>query len=227
MGIRKALGGTICSLLKSEPKGLGFNELFSKMESGASYDTTAKNKTTLSNALKRLLKEGYIDRDVDTRKYKLSDDGKKYLQRSEIVDWILSSGLLDSYSEWTYWKRMPEEIAAVYVLLEAKKDATPKAFSVPMKRTHRLKAMSWDDDFLDFALMDGSLNKTDAEILSKMFKGEASFSDMNALERKIKEVWEKLFRGVERVTIVETVNCKLLFEKITHNLELLRSGKSK
>jgi len=209
----------ILSLIKGNmPNGVGFNKIwkeFKGRKGKANYYSVIGSKSTLSNILKGLSKEGFIQRDLDNRLYKITAEGQKYLKRSEIVEMILSSTALDSLFDWSAKKEQEkaEEISAAYMLVETRKEA-PHSLALLHERLSRTQPFLWHIDVLNYALKVELLTDKDIETVKNTLKGKASLETMELLQKKLKSVWKELFDGVQRLTIVETVSPQLLLENI-------------
>src|SRR5208282_5893021 len=94
---------------KSEPKGASWTEIWEEMKKDkktftmknnkaiVSHAKTVGSKETLSSILKFFEKDERIFLDRRTKKYRITKEGIEYIQKSEIVDFILSSNQLDPY----------------------------------------------------------------------------------------------------------------------------------
>lgn len=165
------------------------------------------SKTTLSKKLKVWEKNGYIERDVETRKYRLLKDGKKYLQKSDIVDSILSSKYIDTY--FRNWSPSSKEPAStLYNLVQTTQSPEQgSSHSIPLliSRARRTQPLEWLRDVIDYAKDIGLLDdKKQSDILTNKV----------ALEK----LWKELFGGVERLTVVETLKPSLLLNSLEHEL---------
>lgn len=213
----------------SMPTGIGFNNIFDivrgKKNEGSYYDVIG-SKSTLSKILYRLREKGFIEKSESSRRYVATEEGEKYLKRSEIVDIILSSNALDSFFDFSAEKEKEkaEEISAAYMLATAKKGYGNHTIAILHERLSRTHPI-WDIDVLNYAIEMGFLNEKDTEILKNAVKGSVSIEKLDAFQKKLKTVWEELFKGVERLTIVETVNPQLLLEQIERRLSRI-SGMS-
>jgi len=216
-----SLDHKIVQLIKENmPNGLGFNDLFDMMKGKkgeAGYGKAIGSRSTLSKSLRWLRKAGFIQQDSDSRRNITTADGQKYLERSEIVDFILSSTALDSLFDWNAEKEQEraEEISAVYMLVNAKKDA-PHALAMLHYRGHRSQPLVWDADVLKYISLGANL--LSEKDIKKALEGTASLEELALLQKRIRAVWKKLFNGVERLTVVETVSPQLLLEKIEKKL---------
>ncbi len=213
----------ILHFLNSANNGLGFNELVSKLNqrkvSAFYYD--AASRPTVSASLKELQQDGHVQRDVGTRKYKITAGGKKYAKLSEIVDCILSSTKLDSVFDWSAEreKEKTEEISAAYMLATCKKDSGEHALAILHEKLKRTKPMLWDFDIVTYAIETEMLNDKDVGNFKKAVEGKASVEELAAILRKLKAVGKRLFKGVERLTIVEMVNPQLSLENLKKKLQ--------
>ena len=57
--------------------GMRFTDMFFIFQAGKWQTTPIKSRNTLSNYLKKLMKEGDVERDIDTRKYIITDKGER------------------------------------------------------------------------------------------------------------------------------------------------------
>ena len=211
----------ILSILHFASNGIGFNELVSKFTLGkasTSYYGGA-SRPTISASLKELQKQGYVHCDIDTRKYKITAEGNNYAKLSEIVDYILSSTAIDSRFDFSAQKEKQEseEISAVYMLAIAKKDGR-HSLALLHERLERTEPMLWEIDILKYAIKTRMLNKKDMEGFNKAVEGRASIRELETIQKKLRIIWKRLFKGVDRLTVVETVRPQLSLEKLERKL---------
>ena len=74
-------------LLEREKEPIGFNSIFEKVR-GKLWYITIRSRSTLSKYLKQLQKEGAVIKDIDTRKYFLTDYGTRIARTFEL-SWLL------------------------------------------------------------------------------------------------------------------------------------------
>lgn len=79
----KSAKWALTTLLRQEKEPIGFNTIYAKVQKNSWY-ITIKSKSTLSKYLKRLQKEGLVIKDIDTRKYCLTDLGAKIATMAEL-----------------------------------------------------------------------------------------------------------------------------------------------
>lgn len=212
----------ILSILRSASDGVGFNDLVSKFtprEDSTPYYEKA-TRPTISFYLTELQKQGYVQRDVSTRKYKLTAEGNKYVRLSEIVDCILSSTALDSIivdQSARKEKEENEEISVAYMLASIRMDGI-HSLALMRERLRRTQPLGWGIDILNYASKTGMLRDKDIGDFKKALEGRASMEELEAIQKRLRITWRRLFKGVERLTIVETVRPQLLLEKLERDL---------
>jgi hypothetical protein len=226
----------ILDFVSANDNGLGFKELASKFESHPlktqeqgkkripklnlrkrDYDWVSASVPTVSKALTELQEEGLIQRDPRTKKYKITAKGKQYAKLSEIVDYIVSSIAVDSVFDWSMPKEKEEveEVSAAYMLVTAKKDGA-HGLALLHERLKRTQPMLWEIDVVNYAIETRMLN---VEGFEKAVKGRASIQELEELQKKLRMIWKRLFKDVERLTVVETVRPQLLLEKLERKLQ--------
>jgi DNA-binding PadR family transcriptional regulator len=211
----------ILSILHSTSNGIGFNELVSKFiprKASTSYYGRA-SRPTISACLKELQKQGYVHCDIDTRKYEITAEGNKYAKLSEIVDYILSSTALDSLFDFSAReeKQKSEEISAAYMLATAKTDGR-HSIALLRERLRRTQPMLWEIDIVNYATETRMLNDKDIGYFKKAVEGRASIPELETIQKKLRIIWKRLFKGVERLTVVETVRPQLSLERLERKL---------
>lgn len=86
----KSTKWALAALLKQEKEPIGFNAIFEKVQ-GKSWYCTIKSRTTLSNYLKALQDEKAVKRNTHTRKYSITEHGRKLATMLEISHLILEA----------------------------------------------------------------------------------------------------------------------------------------
>jgi hypothetical protein len=185
------------------------------------------SKATLSKMLKSWEQRGYIEKDIATRKYRLSSDGSKYIQKSDIVDSILSSNEIDTYfGSWNPSNK--ESTSTVYNLAEIKpliqtqmiEEGSIHCLPLMLKREQRTKPLDWFNDIIEYSVQMGLLNSEIANIWQDIQNQTAPPNDVEFFQQKIKELWQVLFKGVERLTVVETFQPQLFIKDLEKNLKI-------
>ena len=229
----------VLEILKTEPEGLRRGEIdkeFSlKVKDGngallpqsllrkkgtypsGTYHTFA-SKPTISSALQEGIKQGFIQHNIITHKYKATTDGTKYLEKFEIADFILNSSYWDYAFSWNPTSKKPE--VEVYNMTQGKEslDNILSFLGEKLKRTKSADWKQWRDDVISYALAHGLLKENTVRVLSKFGSEEVSQSEVDLLKSDLRNVWKEIFKGVERVTVVETLDPQLLLERIEQSL---------
>jgi hypothetical protein len=206
---------------KAGSKGLSWTEIWEKMNAKEKTLVLLKNgkvmvqyrkligsKDTFSKMCKFLEKSGYIESDIETRKYRLTDDGQKYIQKSEIVDSILSSNQIDTYfQDWSPSSKQPAatliNLAQTTQTLE--QGLSSHSLALLISRGRRTQPLEWLKDIMDYAIAVGLLDEN---------------KRVNILTNKdeLEKLWKELFNGTERLTVIETVKPQLLLESLEQRL---------
>lgn len=77
-------------LFEQEKEPISFNSIFEKVR-GKLWYITIRSRSTLSKYLKQLQKEGAVIKDIDTRKYSLTDYGIKIAKTLELSSLLLEA----------------------------------------------------------------------------------------------------------------------------------------
>jgi predicted transcriptional regulator len=192
----------IMELLNRHPEGLNFDTIAEKLKKGEGAKTI-KSRNTVSNHLKRLIKEGRVERDVDSRKYFLTDKAKDEITLWDITDEILQCQYYDTvYAvDWTLWKDKPEMISRSAWFIQQEKEASPYAVLIPIEAIR-----------FGYSTPESKINRWLTVILKcvKEHGEKIGLSEQSTIE----EVWKAFFQRAEKIIIVETLNPSLLYEKL-------------
>ena len=185
-------------------EGLRYNDAYKKVSQGKDYFHRVGSKETFNKSMKSLKKKGLIRHNERTKKYNLTEAGQGIVGRLEIVDQILLSQSMDMYAaDWTYWKSKPDIIASATYFIDYDKDFSSEVNMVPIERIREL-GIDWIPQ------------------IKKCINEYGKNLELNN-ESSIEEIWNKLFRGVKRIAIVEILTPSLLLEKL--KLIVLKSSK--
>jgi hypothetical protein len=154
------------------------------------------SRHTIIEALKRLQKQGRAKKDIDNRRYMITSQGGVYLKKLEVINHILASNYLDVDFCWNPTNKRPE--MEVYNLIQGKETADNiMAFlKVRLRSTKLMDLEQLKNDVIKYALVMG------------LVKEKSEFRD----------VWKEVFKGVERITVVQTLDPQLLLERIEQSL---------
>lgn len=186
---------------------LGFRGLFEKASQPKQYYDRIGSMESLSKTLKSLIEKGLVQQSEITKKYRLTNNGEIMIGKLAVAELILSSTHMDSYQDWATWKEKPEEISSIYMFIEAEKNSEPAVIKVPHIRGKRREP--WEFDILEVA---EEMNLVKEEEMADMTKS------------KLKEMWNVLFGGTKRITLVETLNPHLLLEELLLKIEKGKEG---
>jgi hypothetical protein len=237
---KKVILFRVLEILETKPEGLRRGEIdeeFSfKVEDGVgklipqtvlrkkgtypsgTYHTFA-SKPTISSALQEGIKQGFIQHNIITHKYKATTDGKKYLKKFEIADFVLNSSYWDYYFSQNPTSKKPE--VEVYTTTQGK-ESSDNILLFLNRRLERTKSADWKQwkkDIINYARAMNLLKENAVPIFSKLCSEEViPESEVDFLKSELRNVWKEIFKGVERVTVVETLDPQLLLERIEQSL---------
>jgi DNA-binding PadR family transcriptional regulator len=223
----------IVQLLKSEPNGLRKNIIYSRFRPNAkqakskaplhpmapSYNYETATKPTIDKAMKEGIIRGLIQFNPLTRHYSATTKGKEYLEQLNIADWVLKSNYWFSDFSWDSTSRAPA--AAIYNMIRIQGEESGHSAGLLKNRMSRTKPLEWFDDFLDYVIKIGLLDAGSYQIWRKLQEGKATENEVDLFQEKIRNLWQTVFQGVKRMTVVETVNPSLMFERIDKSLTAL------
>lgn len=225
----------ILHMLETNPEGLKRGEIDAKFlykkanaplgrRKGSTYPLGTYNdfatKPTISLAIKEGEEKGFIVYDrMAQKRYKTTDNGKKYLKKFEVADVILSSNYWDSYFSWNPSSKEPE--AATYNLVQADKTETGHSMALLLFRLRRLQTVSWKSwlsDVIEYAIETELIDAEGLALLTKLQSGEATAEEIGAFTEKLKVVWGTMFKGVKIAATVQYIDPQLMLDRITAEL---------
>ncbi|MEM5854609.1 MAG: hypothetical protein QXG39_02745 [Candidatus Aenigmatarchaeota archaeon] len=207
----------VLELLSHYPEGLNFDSIAEMLKTGKGIKEI-RSRNTISKALKQLLKNGEVIRDIDTRKYCITEKGRGTLKLQWFADEILSCQSFDTIytADWAYWKpKLPyiklEDtlISSSAWFIRRQAESSKYAVMIPITAlksfpTHEIN--EWIPIIIKCIEDYGSqLKKSDEK---------SDESQLLSSESSIKEVFKTLFQGIEKIIIVKTLNPSLLYEKL-------------
>ena len=220
------LDDLLLKFLKECPEGIRLTDfekiLTGRLDSRGIIDYyQVGSRHTIIEALKRLQKEGRVKKDVDSRKYIMTPEGQQYLEKLEIVEYLLSSNYWDSQFSWNPASKEPE--LGTYNFVKLDKSATGHSMALLDSRLQRLKMNSWQSwlkDVVDYAVQADLLDNEGLLILAKLESGQESIEDLKFLAEKVKSIWGTIFKDVKRMILVQYVDPQLMLERITTELSV-------
>ena len=219
-----ALDDLLLKFLKECPEGIRLTD-FEKILKGRLHSTGVNeyyqvgSRHTIIEALKRLQKERYADKDIDSRRYIITPNGQQYLNKLEIVEYLLSSNYWDSQFSWNPTSKEPE--LGTYNLVQADRTETGHSMALLVSRLQRLKMDSWQSwlkDVVDYAVQADLLDKEGLLILARLESRQESSEDLKLLVEKVKVIWGTIFKGVKRLMMVQYVDPQLMLDRIMTEL---------
>ncbi|MEM5867510.1 MAG: hypothetical protein QXG39_06290 [Candidatus Aenigmatarchaeota archaeon] len=196
----------VLELLSHYPEGLNFDSIAEMLKAGKGIKEI-KSRNTVSKALKQLLKDGEIIRDIDTRKYCITEKGRGTLKLQWFVDEILSCQSFDTIytADWAYWKpKLP------YIKLEDTLISSSAWFIRRQAESNKYAVMIPITALKSFPTHE--INEW-LPIILKCVEDYGSQLGLSS-ESSIEEVFKTLFQGIEKIIIVRTLNPSLLYEKL-------------
>ena len=187
--------------LKEQPKGIRLTDFEKILQDrvisrGVTDYFQVGSRHTIIEALKRLQKQGHAAKDIDSRRYVITSRGEQHLDKLGVVKHILSSDYWDSDFLWSPTSKQPA--MEVYNMLQGKETAD-NALLFLKARLQTTKLMDLEqlkNDLINYAIKMGFV------------KEKSEFRD----------VWKEVFKGVERITVVQTLDPQLLLERIEQSL---------
>lgn len=209
---KSTLEEDIPRMLGSYPKGLGFTELYDKLQAQKSegYYHWAASNTTISQTLKALRHKKIVEKDIDTGKYLLTDSGRKQAVILGLSEQIKSCKISMEEAE------QPQDTSTYLLMDFVKNDVTQKEIAKPDPSKDNFGRATVD--FMTFSPSIRNHNlKLTSEIIKELARKE-ELSDLN--EEKLKEkVLEAISKRIKRIVLVEVLDPSLLLEELKREKE--------
>ena len=119
--------------------------------------------------------------------------------------------------------RNKEPESVTYNLVQADKTQTGRSIALLDFRVGKLQMVDWKGwftDIIDYAIESKLIDEETALLLAKLNDGQLTIENTALFLEKLKEVWDKMFKGVQRLATVQYLEPNLLFERISAELTL-------
>jgi hypothetical protein len=179
------------------------------------------SKPTISLAIMQGIKQGSIIFDKMTNTYKITGAGEKYLEKFWLADMVLSCNHWDS--RFIYPNPLEQKEPALTISWLNQSDIADAGHSIALLKFRDEKRQaplldSFLSDVIDYAVNSQLVDNEISALLAKLQKGKYTLEERALFTVRLKEVWEKMFKGVKRVITLQEVNPQLMLERITAEL---------